>query len=281
MTDLQSRAPVVEGSRRKRERESDVVQERTPHAKQRGNRSTEELELLREVLVKFDGAQRQRKREEASIGVFIESWACDFNYRSKVDALTSNAAEIMAFNKALELIIEIVEEIGISQRYNIRGDSTHVIECIMSGRILQFEKHSRLPNSSLWMTTKALLQQLRDYGVDYNIGWVPRYLNREPDELCNCVLDGREPNHNIKSMPLLDANESFQSDLSAAIRFVTTHRRRTIRSLPLPLVPLWQSFLLHVLGHPRLNREDEPVITAWANGAVKRVIITAVVVVDG
>jgi hypothetical protein len=28
-------------------------------------------------------------------------------------------------------------------------------------------------------------------------------------------------------------------------------------------------------------REDERVIIAWANGAVKRVIITAVVVVDG
>ena len=77
--------------------------------------------------------------------------------------------------------------------------------------------------------------------------WVPRRYNKPPDELCNAVMDGRDPIHVDPVEPEAALHQIAAADIANTItEAATRHRYATWRSLPQHQLQLWRT-LVHQL----------------------------------
>jgi len=124
-----------------------------------------ECEVLR-----FDGGARGNGALNAkcAIGVYralrgkTEYDRFDF-WRKCRDIHTNNEAEITAAIAASEAALDLAT-FGCKQVI-FEGDSTYVISCIASGRILGYDKYCRWQHADLWCRLKDLIDELHEKGV--------------------------------------------------------------------------------------------------------------------
>lgn len=235
-------APVINTPRRRAQQSED----KTPTKRHRSEH-TLDIDIPQSLLdapaiaVNFDGAYRAGIGA-ASCGVFIHSY--DFHLSAGTtlpDAKTNQQAEISAATQALKAIRRIANT-QLHNKFILRGDASHVIDSISSGRILQFEPHCQLPNAQLWLELKREYDSLIAFGVDISLRWIPRRFNVEADELANAALDKRQPRAEVVS-PQNILNVDLDSSVEAALKHIATSKRRTFKHLPLDLAKSWRQFL--------------------------------------
>ena len=251
--------PVIEG-RRKR----NLNQESTPEAdlpaqtEQRKRRTEKEVDILIKeprIVIHFDGACRGNGRSttQSATGVFVRTYNSKYSRGKKSKTTTNNGAEIEACGEALQatknIVTDMAEE-GLEEHikcvsFNLKGDSIHVIDTIVSGRVWSYKSSARLPNSTLWVHIQTTLQWLHDHDIVVNFEWVPRRLNKEADELANAAIEERKPNEAINSDACITG--TLEEAINALAEQLTTRRRRTIRSLPPELHRAWSSVVQTLL----------------------------------
>ena len=149
--------------------------------------------------MKFDGAFRAGSPHPGAAAVFTCCYECPFSKALPLPhAITSNECEIRAAQLALQQTLLVAENTGCTN-FVIVGDSSHVIECLRSGRALSFTPNSRLPNAQLWRELALSLKKCLESSLSLSFIWRPRRYNAEADELCNACLDKRDPNLSVFS----------------------------------------------------------------------------------
>jgi len=193
--------------------------------------------------INFDGACRTPQL--ASAGVFHSSYAHPLSRATILTGeCTNNIAEITACLMAMTDILSM----DTNKPYIIRGDANYVIATITSGRLLKFHSRDKSANSALWLKLQTLWTQLLERGYSVTLQWVPRYRNREPDELCNAVLDKRPADHSITSS--CTTPEELDMTLAKCLRNLTEYRHPTLRTIPTTLQAHWISLITAILTNP-------------------------------
>lgn len=164
----------------------------------------------------------------------------------KTNVQTNNQAEILACTLAVRTVFRIVERYPSSHSFIIRGDSAHVIDTLLSGRLASFVPNSRFPNSSFWKDLKTEVDKAKILGVSLSFSWVPRRFNKESDELCNAILDGREPNPLVSSVAGISL--SLEESLDSILSHLSSRRSPVVRCLPIDLAKNWQALVQNVCG---------------------------------
>ena len=101
------------------------------------------------------------------------------------------------------------------------------------------------------MSLQTLWLCLIERGYQVTMQWIPRYRNREADELCNAALDGREPNTAIIST--INTPTELDVTLNKALRNLSHFRVPTLRTIPDTLQPHWSSLMSSILTNPLLT----------------------------
>ena len=117
----------------------------------------------------------------------------------------------------------------------------------MSGRILSYHPYSKFPNNDLWIKLSSLMKSITEYGVSIKWIHIPRSKNLEADELCNAILDSREPNHNVRTA---EPNDSplTQSYFSSLLQKSLSIKTKKLYTVPRPLLPLLANVIHHILA---------------------------------
>lgn len=227
---------LPEGSSRRRQRDAaEDRQEQSPQKKTR----LELFELPEELHCKWDGACRGngKRTAKSAVGVFIHSYDSGLSYGQKLtDVITNTGAEISGCAKLCRTAAENLKDLhakGVRKMF-MGGDSLNVVSTILSGLLFQYKSRPEYANSHLWvdlaMAHRALTDLANELGVTIEFHWIPRWLNKEPDELCNAVLDDRPVNTNIRSQPAAAVN--LESLAQQVLRALSRRRIKLLRTLP-------------------------------------------------
>lgn len=210
--------------------------------------------------IHFDGACRRLDSRgcRSSCAVFHASYKSKFTTAVLLDVDDSLQAELSGAVLALETVKKIVtpevqHKIKKGRRlevedcnFIIRGDSSVIANAIRSGDILRYEvKRAVLPADHLWSKLKTLLTELQHRGCVIDWRWTPRLRNREADELCNAILDGRTPDESVRS-PVTPPPFRYD-DLGEILELLQKQRRATLKTLPNQLQPLWAAYLFSLV----------------------------------
>ena len=196
------------------------------------------------IPIYFDGASRNNGTINAfsSAAVFVSSYDCVFSKAITLPhVLTNNAAEIEAACLALSAVLEIFDlptsaTRGPHSSFCVTGDSDIVIAALRSGRAFAYKETRGIDNSAHWGKLAELLKRIEEKKIMMEFSWVPRYLNKEADELCNCVLDNRPPNASICSLVVTPLQ---LDDFLRLLSLLTTRRLPTLRRIPRGLEAPW------------------------------------------
>lgn len=205
--------------------------------------SANELQHNNPMYIYFDGAFRSRDSSSA-IGIFHGSYAHRLSRGVITNTSSSTQSEITACLQALH----DVKQYPLASPIIIRGDSSHVIATISSGRIMRFHSRDKNQNSSLWQNVQATWLELLTMGYCVTMEWVPRFKNKEADELANAVLDRRSPDTNITSQT--GSAQDWDTLLQAAVSRLQLTRLRTVRNIPTGLQQHWKSFIHMIAATP-------------------------------
>ena len=121
----------------------------------------------------------------------------------------------------------------------------HVISCILSGRLADYQNKSSFPNSPLWYTLKTLIASCLARGLTIIFEWVPRCLNREADELANAVLDCRVTHTSVLSEQTSDIDTTHLPGL--ILRLLLERDHPVLHHIPDGLGLLYTSFAHRIL----------------------------------
>lgn len=248
--------PLPEGSKRSR---SPVDSLNTPvaHSSHRRARHSSSLSsqpmidtvavpLTDTVVISVDGACRGNggNQTSAACGVFCMGWESPHTYGRLLHLPTNNAAEIAACIEAHRVIHRLLD-VGYTS-FQVRMDSMHVIATITSGRILQYQQRDHLTNSALWVELRNLHLSLRDRpSISLEYIWVPRWQNKESDEVANAVLDNRAPDTSVASVTVVhDITTNVLLQLLDRLR---KFRYPMLRHIPHSLLIQWTSLVQSVL----------------------------------
>ena len=149
------------------------------------------------IFVHFDGAFRHNSGKSAC-GIFVSSFASPFSKGYPLKVHTSQQAEISGCLFALRVVLSLAS-LAPNKKYILRGDSSHVIDAIVTGRLNHYDPRCTLPNATLWADVRKAWDDVINAGVNVSAQWVPRRHNCEADELCIATLDGRSPRPEIVS----------------------------------------------------------------------------------
>lgn len=171
-------------------------------------------------------------------------WGSPFSYGKTLPHVTNNAAEISACIEAHRVVHRLLD-LGYTS-FQIRMDSTHVIATITSGRILQYQHRDHLINSALWVELRNMHLSLRDRpSTSLEYVWIPRWQNKEADEMANATLDGRSPDTSVASTTVVhDLTVNVLLKLLDRIRSI---RYPLLRHIPHSLLTQWSSLVQSIL----------------------------------
>ncbi len=195
------------------------------------------------IAMHFDGActgNNTRGIRNAAVGVYGCSYNCLYNKSIHIgsgELFTNNIAEIVG---ATELLTSAYEACCSNQNINtvhVRGDSKLVISTVLSGAILSYKSHCRLPNSNVWFKLRQAIEKISESGIHLIWTWIPRVLNQEANQLAGCAISKNKINKNIISTPP-DDGESDELT-SCCIDLLRKRRTAFIRSLPESLAKQW------------------------------------------
>ena len=208
-------------------------------------------------IIYFDGAARGQGTPtvRCAIGVAIlrdGNIICETISRTVETISTSQAAELSSFIEALAAINRITQQhLDTTFFFTVRGDSSHVINTVISGRLLLYDGSLKAPNALLWKTARTTWLNLKHQGTHVDLQWIPRLFNREADECCNAALDRRQVNEGIRSPPMVADNlQTVESEVEAGIRDILRRKRATIRTLPPELYVMWKNVYISITAQP-------------------------------
>lgn len=199
------------------------------------------------LTIKCDGACRNNgsPNAEAAYGIFVQSYDCPLSSGACLPhAHTNNAAEIIALDEAVRIISSNLAALQHVTQLHFFSDSSHVVSTILSGSLYRYQANDRFPNSILWQHLAATIKQLEEATAALPtppallFTWIPRYMNREADEIANSALDQRAVNTNITSTT--PTNIDIDELSKACLQAMPKKRWRFIRALPASLYPIWQ-----------------------------------------
>jgi hypothetical protein len=121
----------------------------------------------------------------------------------------------------------------------IAGDSLLNINLMRSG------KYCALADDGIFGSISTLLADMLDVNIEFR--WLARRFTREPEELCNALLENRLPNFGIHSLENQAVAGDLEISLDKAIEHVSTNRRRAIRSIPTSLRKHFAFALQHIM----------------------------------
>jgi ribonuclease HI len=197
-------------------------------------------ELPAHLVFRFDGACRGNgglpSNTRSAFGVFAVGYSHWLSSAGHASATTNNAAELTACIHCFDTICSQfarLRDLGV-KKITVLGDSLHVIAALLDRRLHLYRESSGSPNSDLWLQLAKLHEKIErlagECNVDISIEHVPRYLNLEPDQMCNCFLDQEDINPDIRSR--VGACSDLRSLLDQLLPLCATKRRRTLRTLP-------------------------------------------------
>jgi ribonuclease HI len=219
-----------------------------------------QLDTSKQIPITFDGGARGNGTEtaRAAAGVFVLDYNCRHSRGQLLpDVRTNNLAEIIActiaVNTAERIYRETTEAGHPPPTFVLRGDSSLVVASILEGRILSYtDAGRRTTNGQAWNALRIAIITCAEMDIQMEWEWIPRELNREADELLNAMLDGREPDENVRSDPRRapPCRDSMLTMIETIYKKSLNVHARTHRKLPVELGKHWRSFLFFVFGTP-------------------------------
>jgi ribonuclease HI len=212
--------------------------------------------------IKCDGACRNNGTPAAvaAIGVFVQNYLCAFSSSTLLPTVgdrrvfTNGAAEILAAANAARVACKISSATGF-RRFSIFSDSESTVLAIAEGTPFAYRHSTRLQNIEHWRYLADQLQRVAELQLDVAWHWVPRHLNKEPDELCNAALDRRSL---ILTIASLSADPPTLDTLQTILQLLTTTRRSAMRRISRTLEPALSAtanaVLVNYAVSPRMQR---------------------------
>jgi ribonuclease HI len=200
----------------------------------------------------FDGACRNNgtKFASSSIGVYAGQYDSTFSSAwllpttGEKHVTSNNAAELIAATYALSAAIQMAQTYNVKD-FTIFGDSDNTIAAIIDGSAMaRTLEHGG--NSTYWATLAKTLLEAGTLQLNINWQFVPRHLNKEADELCNCALDGRPPNTAVKSHIV---DPPTEETLNQLLVLLSHTRRPAMRRIPRTLEHAWTATVNSVLAN--------------------------------
>ena len=204
-----------------------------------------------EIILAADGACRRGERIRCACAVFDGSYDSPYSKAFKtVDGIDDSLkAETCALILLLKTAISIVEANPGIKKVKARIDCAPLYNTVQNGDITQFITTGTSKRSScqenLFNVLRIRICKLELLGPILELEWVPRTINIEADELCNAILDGRVANDGLRSRQ--HAPEITVQILFETLVGLANKRRTTIRSLPMELAKVWQTFIYGLL----------------------------------
>lgn len=204
---------------------------------------------------KVDGACRNNGKKKAtsrsSIGVYPGLYKSKYIVSRQDPAATNQEAEIHAATAGVYAMIQEYEDTGCSVG-NIFMDSGHVVSTVVSGRIEQYVEYGRENFNRSWFELNEALRKAARLGLMITFRWIPRFHNKEADELCNAALDQRPINMDVRSPTTI--HEVSVDSLIDALQVCMKRRIRAPRTLSMSLVKPWIQFLQSIIMIENLTK---------------------------
>ncbi|PHR97492.1 MAG: hypothetical protein COA68_12440 [Oceanobacter sp.] len=198
----------------------------------------------------FDGGFRpDRPKNRGAFACVCCSVLCPFSSAFLCESNSGNQSEIRAATLAVKTAVAIAEATG-KKEFVIKGDSSHVISCVRTARLLTFSPFSRLPNAALWNDLRSAVEFASAQGLSVSFVWAPRRYNREADEFCNARFDGRDPNPLVASAPSVPPSAAAMLD--DILRLLLLRKFPCLRFLPLELALVWRELVYARCAHESL-----------------------------